>query len=155
MNVQAEISYLESGGGRAYYYLRGTPEGEAPSNARGDRRTIEVEDARLRNPKPSLEKEGLELVAWSDVPTNERDAAAFQRDFYPRAEALVREHTGAGRVHAFDHNLRSSDKNMTQGTSLQPPVWLAHNDYSEASGPQRVRDLLPDEADELVTHRFA
>ena len=155
MNVQAEISYLESGGGRAYYYLRGTPEGEAPSNARGDRRTIEVKDARSRAPEPRLEKEGVELVAWSDVPTNERDEVAFQRDFYPRAEALVREHTGARRVHAFDHNLRSSDKEMTQGTPLQPPVWLAHNDYSEASGPQRVRDLLPDEADALLAHRFA
>ena len=30
-----------------------------------------------------------------------------------------------------------------------------HNDYTEWSGPQRVRDLLPDEADELLRRRFA
>ena len=30
-----------------------------------------------------------------------------------------------------------------------------HNDYTEWSGPQLVRDLLPDEADELLKHRFA
>ena len=155
MNIQTQISYLEPGHTRAYYYLRGTPEGEAPSNVRGDRRNIEVEDARLRVPQPSLEKEGVELVAWSDVPTAERDEADFQRDFYPRAEALVREHTGAQRVHAFDHNLRSSSKDMTQGTPLQAPVWLAHNDYTETSGPQRVRDLVPDEAEALLAQRFA
>ena len=30
-----------------------------------------------------------------------------------------------------------------------------HNDYTEWSGPQRVRDLLPDEAEELLSRRFA
>jgi len=30
-----------------------------------------------------------------------------------------------------------------------------HNDYTEWSGPQRVRDLLPQEADELLRRRFA
>lgn len=30
-----------------------------------------------------------------------------------------------------------------------------HKNYTEWSGPQRVRDLLPDEADELLKHRFA
>ena len=31
----------------------------------------------------------------------------------------------------------------------------AHNEYTEWSGPQRVRDVLPDEADELLKRRFA
>ncbi len=35
------------------------------------------------------------------------------------------------------------------------PVKSAHNDYTERSGPQRVRDLLPDEAPELLERRFA
>jgi hypothetical protein len=35
------------------------------------------------------------------------------------------------------------------------PVLFAHNDYTEDSGPQRVRDLLPDEADSLLGRRFA
>ena len=30
-----------------------------------------------------------------------------------------------------------------------------HNDYTEWSGPQRVRDLLPDEADDLLRRRFS
>src|SRR5581483_4399514 len=35
------------------------------------------------------------------------------------------------------------------------PVRYAHNDYTERSGPQRVRDLFPDEADGLLRSRFA
>ena len=30
-----------------------------------------------------------------------------------------------------------------------------HNDYTEWSGPQRVRDILPAEADDLLSRRFA
>src|SRR5712691_1808697 len=35
------------------------------------------------------------------------------------------------------------------------PVKFAHNDYTIKSGPQRVRDLVPDEADRLLGQRFA
>jgi hypothetical protein len=34
-------------------------------------------------------------------------------------------------------------------------VTRVHNDYTEWSGPNRVRDLLPDEAEDLLTRRFA
>ena len=36
------------------------------------------------------------------------------------------------------------------------PVRMTHNDYTENSGPQRVRDLFDaDEAEALLAHRFA
>jgi cation transport regulator ChaB len=38
---------------------------------------------------------------------------------------------------------------------VREPVRRVHNDYTERSGPQRVRDLLPAEAEELLKHRFA
>ncbi len=34
-------------------------------------------------------------------------------------------------------------------------VRRVHNDYTEWSAPQRVRDILPDEAEELLKRRFA
>jgi hypothetical protein len=37
----------------------------------------------------------------------------------------------------------------------RPAVLLVHSDYTPASGPQRVRDVLPDEADELLSRRVA
>src|SRR5207245_3165406 len=39
---------------------------------------------------------------------------------------------------------------------VQPPVRFPHNDYTERSGPQRVRDLFAaDEAERLLANRFA
>ena len=65
-------------------------------------------------------------------------------------------HTGATRVLAFDHNVRSTPKAEQGEDGAQMPVRFAHNDYTEGSGPQRVRDLMPaDEAEELLQHRFA
>ena len=38
---------------------------------------------------------------------------------------------------------------------IREVVRRVHNDYTEWSGPQRVRDILPDEAEDLLTRRFA
>ena len=38
---------------------------------------------------------------------------------------------------------------------MREPAKLVHNDYSFKSAPRRVRDHLPEEADELLRHRFA
>src|SRR6267378_1290322 len=38
---------------------------------------------------------------------------------------------------------------------VREPVLNVHNDYTEWSGPQRVRDLLPGEAEALLQRRFA
>jgi len=67
----------------------------------------------------------------------------------------VKRETGARRVVAFDHNLRSSAKGEERENLQRDPVRYAHNDYTELSGPQRVRDLFPAEADELLARRFA
>ena len=37
----------------------------------------------------------------------------------------------------------------------RPAVMLVHSDYTPASGPQRVRDVVPDDAQELLTRRVA
>jgi hypothetical protein len=59
-------------------------------------------------------------------------------------------------VLAFDHNVRSAAVEPRAAGSVQPPVRYAHNDYTQRSAPQRVRDLFPaTEADRLLGRRFA
>ncbi len=68
---------------------------------------------------------------------------------------LLKAATGAFRVHTFDHNQRHGAKDEYDSQGVSQPVRFAHNDYTLISGPQRVRDLLPDEADDLLHYRFA
>ena len=56
----------------------------------------------------------------------------------------------------FDHTIRRrvvGGIDRSPGTPRQP-VTSVHNDYTVKSGPQRVRDLMGEEAEELLRHRF-
>jgi hypothetical protein len=55
----------------------------------------------------------------------------------------------------FDHTLRTADDELREARKIREVVRRVHNDYTEWSGPQRVRDLLPDEAEDLLRRRFA
>jgi len=55
----------------------------------------------------------------------------------------------------FDHTLRSSDEDARAERKIREPVQRVHNDYTEWSGPQRVRDFFPEEAEALIARRFA
>ena len=68
---------------------------------------------------------------------------------------LIKAESGAKRVVVFDHTLRTADDEMREAKKIREVVRRAHNDYTEWSGPQRVRDILPDEAEDLLTRRFA
>jgi hypothetical protein len=55
----------------------------------------------------------------------------------------------------FDHTLRSGDEGEREAKLVREPVLSAHNDYTEWSGPNRVREVMGAEADELLQRRFA
>src|SRR5437899_11115156 len=70
-------------------------------------------------------------------------------------EALVKAESGASRVVVFDHTLRTADNALREARKIREVVPRVHNDYTEWSGPQRVRDLLPQDANDLLRRRFA
>ena len=118
-----------------------------------DRRTVEVRDGRRET--LSLEQNGFVLVPHRTAVRNFLDAGELKATYYPEVEALVRQHSGAKRVVVFDHTLRSGSEAEREARLIREPVLSAHNDYTEWSGPQRVRELMGDEAVRLLARRFA
>jgi hypothetical protein len=114
-----------------------------------------IYDGRAVADQLSLEKEGFILVRHETQVKDFYDETEVRSIYYPEIEKLVRETSGAKRVLVFDHTLRSADSATREAKQISGPVRNAHNDYTEWSGPQRVRDLLPDEAEELLKGRFA
>ena len=114
---------------------------------------VAIHDA--RGLATTLDEEGVALVEHEHEFEDFNDPEAVRATYLPEVEALVRRHTGARRVLAFDHNLRSTALARAGLHDAQMPVRFAHNDYTDTSAPQRVRDLLPDEAESLLTRRFA
>lgn len=103
----------------------------------------------------SLEREGFILVQHETKIKNFYDDDEVRSVYYKETEELVQQTSGAKRVLVFDHTLRSADSATREALQVSGPVRNVHNDYTEWSGPQRVRDLLPDEADDLLIRRFA
>jgi hypothetical protein len=78
-----------------------------------------------------------------------------RRIYYAEAERALAEVTGARRVFVFDHTVRRrvlGVDDRAPGTPRQPATRV-HVDHTAKSGPQRVRDLLGDEAEELLRGR--
>ena len=103
----------------------------------------------------SLEREGFLLVQHNTQVKNFYDEHEVRSIYYKETEELVKRTSGAKRVLVFDHTLRAADSEIREKNQVSSPVRNAHNDYTEWSGPQRVRDLLPDEAEDLISRRFA
>jgi hypothetical protein len=114
-----------------------------------------VRNGRALTGQLSLDREGFILVQHETRMNNFYDEDEIRSLYYKETEELVKKASGAHRVLVFDHTLRSADHAMREAKNISGPVRNAHNDYTEWSGPQRVRDLLPDEAEELLKHRFA
>ena len=114
----------------------------------------------LRNGRPfaadfMLEREGFRFVPHDTKVADFFDDEEVRRTYYAEMEALVKAESGAKRVVIFDHTLRTADDAERERRKIREVVPRVHNDYTEWSAPQRVRDILPDEAEDLLKRRFA
>jgi ribosomal protein L34 len=116
---------------------------------------MEVRNGRLIADQLSLDEQGFVLVEHKTKVTDFFDPAQLKSVYYPEVEQLIKDESGASRVVIFDHTLRSGDEVEREAKLIREPVLSAHNDYTEWSGPNRLREVLPNEAEELLKNRFA
>jgi len=111
-----------------------------------------IHDARPIAGRLSLDREGFMLVRRDTRMGDFYDERSVREIYYPEVERLIKEATGASKTVVFDHTIRVAERHVERG--LRAPVRLVHNDYTEKSGPQRVRDLLGSEADARLRRRY-
>jgi hypothetical protein len=114
--------------------------------------TARIYDARPIADALSLDDQGFALHRHRTSVKNFYDPAEITAVYYPEAERLVQQATGAAKVVVFDHTIRVAEGAVAR--SLRAPVRMVHNDYTEKSGPQRVRELLGAEAEARLARRF-
>ncbi|MEY2736364.1 MAG: hypothetical protein RLZ58_1773 [Pseudomonadota bacterium] len=156
-SVRATLNYtVDNGLAPDYYFYE--PDPSVQLNPPGtDLKEMAIEDAWPQRDALSLDREGFELHEFgAQFRDFDSDPAVHER-FYPQVVDFVKRHTGAKRVVVFDHTIRKRlPADLKVQTEVQrPAVLLVHSDYTVASGPQRVRDILPGEADALLQRRVA
>jgi hypothetical protein len=83
------------------------------------------------------------------------DEAEIKRVYYPAVEAFMRATLKADRILIFDHTVRRRVEGAAdiRGAGPRQPATRVHVDQTLTSGPNRVREHVPDEADELLKGR--
>jgi hypothetical protein len=154
--IEALLHYLESSSEKPASY-GGVRQSVADQQRKGNYHPhkMKIYNGRAIIDQLSLEREGFIFVTHETKMKNFYDEGEIRDRYYPETEALVKRTSGATRVVVFDHTLRSADPATREEKQISGPVRNAHNDYTDWSGPQRVRDLLPGEADDLLKRRFA
>src|SRR5579862_3720421 len=153
--IEASANYYRDNGETPYTFTGGPGSTEVRSNQTPDPRTVTMHNGRPFIDRFTLDRDGFRFVGHDTKMRDFLDEDEVRRVYYPEMEALIKAETGASRVVVFDHTLRTADDAMREERKIREVVRRVHNDYTEWSGPQRVRDLLPQEADALLQRRFA
>src|SRR5437660_6800579 len=152
--MQADITYTRDTGEKLVNETFGPNNIRRRTSGTEERHRVEIANGREARGL-ALDANGFVLVEHRTAVRDFFDTEELKRVYYPEVEALIRRVAGASRVLVFDHTLRSGSEGEREARLIREPVLSAHNDYTEWSGPNRVREILPDEADALLAGRFA
>ncbi len=152
--VEAELNYLAPSPERPRSYTFEPPPGTPQTNVAAEPHLVPIYDARPHARRFTLDGQGFALLDHSSAVTNFDDETEIRGTYYAEAEQLLKDVPGADRVFIFDHTLRRrvpGAQDYRDGP--RQPATRVHVDHTAKSGPQRVRDLLPDEAETLLRGR--
>ncbi len=152
--LEAPVNYFESTGEKPAVYLYEPPSGVPVRSGGNLKHWMKIHNGRPLLDELTLDRQGFAFVHYETRVANFYDPEEVTKVYYPEIEQLLKQATGAIRVRVFDHNVRCRPMAKRGENGAHEPVKFAHNDYTLKSGPQRVRDLLADEADYLLKHRF-
>jgi hypothetical protein len=153
-SIEASLNYLAPTNSRPRTFTYDPPAGIPRTTVVNEPHTVAIHDARTIAATATLDDEGFGLIRHRSRVSEFADEDEIRDVYYPESEALLREITGADRVHIFDHTVRRRIVGTEdRGAGPRQPVERVHVDHTAASAPQRVRDLLPDEAEELLRGR--
>ena len=154
--VEAVLNYAIDTGEKPVTHTAVVNSTPAVRTGKHEARRATIHNGRLVADEFSLEREGFVLVRHETRVRDFDDEDELRSVYYPEIEALVKRESGASRVVIFDHTLRAQDEGIRAARKVREPNRSVHNDYTDWSGPKRVRDILPeDEAERLLQGRFA
>jgi hypothetical protein len=154
-SVKAGLNYIAPTIDRPRTYTYDPPPGIPRTTIQNELHEVQISNARVILRKLSLDTEGFELVHQRSAVGNFYDDNEVKSIYYGEAVTILKNVTGADRVFIFDHTVRRRVPGTEDRRWNGPrqPVPRVHVDHTVRSGPQRVRDLLPDEADKLLAGR--
>ena len=153
--VTAELNYLAPTPGKPRTYAYDPPPGEPEIDGAARTAHVPIFDGRLIAKDLSLDRAGFALVRHPTVVKDYYNDKEVRGVYYPAVEAFLKATLKADRVLIFDHTVRRRVEGAAdvRGAGPRQPATRVHVDQTDLSGANRVREHLPDEADELLKGR--
>jgi hypothetical protein len=155
--VEGELNFAVRSTAKAYSYTYKPPEGVPATNIEVRAQRVRIENARPIAAGLDVDVQGFQLVTHKSAVRDFWDEAQTLALGHPEAAEIVAAATGARRVVVFDHTLRRREdgvRDRTPGQARQPAGRI-HVDQTVDSGPQRVRDVMGEQAEALLQGRAA
>jgi len=153
--VGARLNYLAEATPKPVNFAYDPPAGVPRRSGKYVERSVLIHNGREMLDELSLDTNGFVLTEHETGVKDFYDLDEVKSVYYPEVERLIKRVTGAERVVIFDHIVRNPVLAERGEKGARPPAKMVHNDYSLESGPRRVRDHLPEEAERLLRNRFA
>jgi hypothetical protein len=137
-HVLADMNYLGPMSERPRNYTFEPPAGTAWSNVVNETREVAIHDARPVAGQVSLDANGFALLGHASAVRDFFDDEEVKRVYYPEVERLVKQATGADRVHIFDHTTRRR-RGGPQGRTAPAGAARAHRPHRALGTAARAR----------------
>lgn len=152
--LQAKVNYVQPKDGLVYDQTHLGPGSEELVDAL-DIRSVPMHDARAIQQQATLDSHGFALRNTRFDFANYDDDYAIEHTLYPQVIAFLQQQTGANYGLLFDHTVRSNQTTDKSSTLRRAPVKTVHNDYTDASGQERMLIELQKRArPEYASKRF-
>src|SRR5580658_7352125 len=154
--TEGVLNYIVKGSERPIYYAYQPPDGVPQHTGEFVAKGVKITNARTYPGQISLDNQGFQLETHHTSVADFYDRDEVERVYYPEVAELLKRATGAEKVVIFDHQVRNLPMSQRGERNARGYAKMVHNDYTENSGPRRVRDhLSAEEAAERLKHRFA
>jgi hypothetical protein len=119
---------------------------------------FEVQDVTGEEEKYTLDSHGFQYCRHKSCEHDFTDEETIREKYYPECQQLLKDITGASRVHIFNHKVRRGPTQWhhlgLKNLANRGPVTKTHVDQSYSGAELRLRYEFPKEADELVKKRY-
>ena len=154
--VEADLNYIIDNGEAPVVYVDWPEEEHKARPPTYEVHRCRIKNGRLQSEDFTLPTHGFAFFNNTSEVEDFYDANAIKNVYEKEVGELIKSQMEASKVVVFDHTFRTANKEVALEKSTRPPVMAAHNDYTERSSRQRVRDILPEEdAEACLERRFA
>ncbi len=155
LSFKASIGFLVDTGVLPVFYQSNVPGERTSLDGTYEKRMVSVRNGRVLCNKFNLDVEGFAFAEHGTKVSDFYDETQLKSLYDSEVEELIRLRTGASKVTVFDHTRRSSCQQVRERHNSRDPASAAHTDYTDWSACQRIRDLLPEQAERRLAKRFS